>query len=720
MDFFASRSLRGTLLSMTAVIALLPAGAAFAQDAAPAEATNEADIIVTAQRRAERLIDVPVSVSAVSGESLEDAGVTSSRELSMVVPGLRVEASGAYVQPTIRGISTSVISPTAEANIATYIDGVYQSTMVGAVYDLPDIRQVEVLKGPQGTLFGRNATGGAILINTVQPDLAAATGMMATSYGRFDDLMFRSYVTVPLVEDRLAIGVSGLYQNSGGYKRNIITGRMVGDVETVLVRGKIRFRPWDGADFVLTGLYVDRKDEGAVKNTNYLGNNAARATLPASQIASRPWEFAGNEDPVANSKQTSVSLRGEIEVGPGALTTTTAYTDNENLLTSDSDNSPLAGSYIEVPGFNESFQQELIYATNQVGPVRAVAGLFYYYSDGGQNLNVNRNLQAIFQRDKAESYAAFGELTFDISDRLNVTGGLRYSRDKQRAFAAFVAGTGIQPAVIPMLGERTWDSWTPRVSVLFKATDRTNLYFTYSQGFKAGLFNTVSLQPTPVNPEKVKAFEAGIKSNEVQNLSLSLAGFYYDYKDLQQPTIVSTNNVPRQELRNAASSEIYGAEFTMAWNPIEAFTLSGGATWLHARYLSYPTAVINIPTGTGGNRQITADVSGNTLIRSPDFSANISARYVLDTEAGEFDATGTLFYSSKFFIESGNRVVQPDYALVNASVGFRPAGTGMEIRVWGKNLTNRAVIYGSNILPAGDSINHAPPRTYGLEASYRF
>lgn len=719
MDCFATRIACPRLLTLTAALVLVPASPVLAQ-ASNADSASDSDIIVTAQRRQERLIDVPVSVSAVGGDALEDAAVTTSRELSMVVPGLRIEASGAYVQPTVRGISTSVISPTAEANIATYIDGVYQSTMVGAVYDLPDIRQVEVLKGPQGTLFGRNATGGAILINTIKPDLDSATGMVSASYGRFDDWVVKGFVTAPLVEGKVAIGLTGFYENMGGYKRHIIQNRIVGGLETVLLRGKLRLQPWEGADFVLTGLYVDRKDATGVKNTNYLGNNAALATLPPSQIASRPWEFAGNEDPIANSKQKSVSLRGDIELGTGTLTTTTAYTDNSNVLTSDSDNSPLAGSFISVPGFNESFQQELVYATEQIGRVRAVGGLFYYWSSGGQNLNVNRNVQAIFSREKAESYAAFGEVTVDLSDRISVTGGLRYSHDTQQSFVALALGTGIPPATIPKLGEKSWNSWTPRASVLFRASERTNLYFTYSQGFKAGLFNTVGFQATPVNPERVKAYEAGIKSNEIRNLSVSLAGFYYDYKDLQQPTIVSSNNVPRQELRNAASSEIYGAEFTFNWNPVDAFTLSGGATWLHARYLAYPTAVINVPTGTGGNRQITADVSGNTLIRSPEFSANLTARYVLATSAGDFDAAGTLFYSSKFFIESGNRIVQPAYALVNASLGFRPAGTGLELRFWGKNLTNRAVIYGSNILPAGDSINHAPPRTYGVEAIYRF
>lgn len=713
---------RTSLTASAAVIAFVPFHAVCAQDRQTSDsAAASSEIIVTAQRRAESLQDVPISVTAVSGETLAESGVTATNELMMVVPGLRIEASGAYVQPTIRGISTSVISPTAETNIATYIDGVYQTTQVGAIYELPDVKQVEVLKGPQGTLFGRNATGGAILISTIEPDLQNVEGEVSASYGRFDEVKLKGYVTAPIVEDKVSMMLSAFYENADGYKRHLLKDRRrVGGVETVFVRGKLRFQPWDGADFTLTGFYSDRDDRTAVKNTNYLGNNAARQTLPVSQIASRPWEYSGDEDPFAKSKIRSVSLRGDIEVGPGTLTTTTAYTHATNILTSDSDNSPLVESFIAVPGRAKSFQQELVYATNQLGRVRAVGGLFYYRNSGGQDLDFNRGQLGIFTIEKAESYAAFGEVTFDVSDRLSVTGGIRYSHDNQRAFASILFGTAIRPDTIPKLGEASWNAWTPRLSVLYQVTDRTNVYATYTQGFKSGLFNAVSFQTTPVNPEKVDSYEIGIKSAESNDLSWSLAGFYYDYTDLQQPTIVSTETTPQQELRNAASSEIYGAEFSAAWRVTDRFRLDAGLTYLHARFESYPIAVINVPTGVGGNQQIVADVSGNTLIRSPTWSGNLTASYSVDASFGRIEAAGTIFYSSKFYLEAGNRVVQPDYALLNASLGVRPHGTNAEIRLWGKNLTNQSVLYGSNILANGDSVNHAPPRTYGIEFIYRF
>lgn len=709
------------MLLAASVFALAPYAPAQAQGGPPEEGVASSEIIVTAQRRAERLQDVPISVTALSGDSLSDNGIASTKELSMAVPGLRIESTGAYVQPTIRGISTSVVSPTAESNIATYIDGVYQTTQVAAIYELPDVDRLEVLKGPQGTLFGRNATGGAILINTLKPSLTDISGMASASYGRFDQVVLKGHFTAPLIEDRVGLGIATFYENRDGFRRNLLQGgRRGGSVNSFLLRGKLRFIPWEGADFTLTGLYTDRDDYDAVRNTNFRGNNAALATLPASQIASRPWEFSGNENPFALSKQWSVSLRGDIEAGPGTLTTTTAYTRDKNLLASDSDNSPLPTTYIVTPGFARTFQQELVYATDPIGRVSGVFGLFYFHNEGGQNLDFNRKALTIFQKDKAESYAAFGELTFALTDRLSVTGGVRYSHDTQTAFVTSVPGTGIKPAVIPRLGRKSWSAWTPRASIVYKVTDDTNVYATYSQGFKAGLFNTVSFQVTPVNPEKVKAFEAGVKSSAIAGLSFTLAGFYYDYKDLQQPTAILNAGVPRQELRNAASSEIYGAEATASIRLSDAFSLDAGLTYLHARFESYPTALVNVPTGVGGNSQVFLDVSGNALIRSPEWSGNVNARYAREFGIGRIEATASLFYSSRFYLEPGNRITQPEYAQINASIGLTPAGTDLELKLWGKNLTNQAVIYGANPSAGGDVIFHGPPRTYGVEVSYRF
>jgi iron complex outermembrane receptor protein len=720
MELLTKSSARARLMTMAATAALLAPAAAHAQ-------AQVGEIIVTAQRRAERLQDVPISVTAVTPENLKAAGITSTRELSMVTPGLRIEAGGAYVQATVRGIGTNQTVPTAESNVATYVDGVYQQTMVSAIYALPDVQQVEVLKGPQGTLFGRNATGGAILINTVQPDLNKVTGAAAATFGNFDSALVRGYATVPLIQDKVAVGLTISDEHQGGYKHNVLANHSkIGHVDDLLVRGKLRFLPWTGADFTLTGLYSYRRDYTALKNTNWNGNNLARALgVPASQIASKPLEFGGNTDPFLIARQKSISLRGNIEVGPGTLTTTTAYNKVYGTQTSDSDNSVLPLSYLYIPNFSRAFQQELVYSTNQMGPWHAVVGAFYFDSNGGLDpLNINNFAQAIYTRDKVKSYAAFGEVTYDATERLRLTAGLRYSHDKANSYVALTVGTHTPPATIPPLtggGEAKWHAWTPRLSALYKVTDHTNVYATYSQGYRAGTFNAVSFQAAPVNPEKVRAYEVGVKSNEVSNLSLNAAGFFYDYKDLQLPTIISLGgSAVSQQLRNAAKARIYGAEVSGTWLATEELTLSFGATWLHARYNSFPNAVVNVPTGAGGNKTVSVDASGNTMIRSPSFSGNLTAQYVHETNAGRFDAAATIFYSSKLYFEIGDRVVQPAYAQLNGHLGYSPPGTNLEVRLWGKNLTNHPVIYATTITTTADGVNYSPPRTYGIELSYKY
>ena len=717
-------------ISTCAALVLVPCSEAYAQkDEASATEGSVGEILVTAQRREEILRDVPLSVSAVSAEMLDQAGIVNSRELGMIVPGLRVEASGTFVQPTIRGITTVLTGPATASNIATYIDGVYQTTMTGAIYALPDVRSVEVLKGPQGTLFGRNATGGAILINTRAPNLTEVEGLLSASYGRFDNLILKAYVNGPLIEDRVAAGITGFYEHRGPYKRNLITGKLSGDEDTMLVRGKLRFIPWEGADFTVTGLYSRRDDYAGIKNTNFRGNNAARAVLPASQIASGPWEYSTNEDPYAKVNMSSVSLRGDIEVGPGKLTTTTAYIKSDGELLSDLDNSPRALIRVITPFFNKSFQQELVYATDKIGRFSGIAGFFFYKNNGGFDpVNINNFLQAIYTRERTTAYAGFGEVNFDVTDRISLTAGVRYSHETQRAQAQVVLGSSVKPVLIAPLGvPKTWDAWTPRFSVLFRATDRTNFYATYSQGFKSGLFNASGLQSIPVEPEEVKSYEVGVKSDELRNLSLSLSGFYYDYKNLQQTTIVDVLGVPRQIVSNAAQSEIYGAEFNATLRVTPKFTLIAGVTYLHARYNRYPGAVVLIPNPNGfGNIQNNpggrgVDISGNTMIRSPEWSGNLTASYVADTSIGEVKAATTIYASTKFYMEIGNRIVQQAYALINANLTLAPNGLGgIEVSLWGKNLTNHPVLYGQNLSTSGDIVNYNLPRTYGVEVSYKF
>jgi iron complex outermembrane receptor protein len=707
--------------------------------AAQAQPTQLQEVVVTAQRREERLRDVPISVTALTSETLQAAAITNSRELQFVTPGLRFDAVGSTVQTTIRGVTTTLAAGN-EMNVATYVDGVYQVMAQAAVYDLPDVRQVEVLKGPQGTLFGRNATGGAILIRTLQPDLTKVTGMGLASYGSFGTIKFQNFVSIPIVQDKVAISLTGhLESMTNGYLHDLTRGgRHVGDVDTKVVRAKLRFLPWEGADFTLTGAYQQREDHAILRNVNWRGNNAlALSGAYTGVLADDPWEVATEMDPVSRTRQGSVSLRGDIKAGPGTFSTTTVYVRNHGSQYNDSDNTPLPSAVL-LSGFEmKTFTQEVLYTTDQLGPFRAVGGLYYFANKVDAFLALNRTAFVDANRVTDKAWAGFGELTFDVTDQLSITGGARYSWERKQAFKRTVFGvpsSGLPPLFV---GRQSWHSLDPRVSVLYKVTPETNLYATFTKGFKSGEWNVAGAAPqrTPIAPEKITAYEIGLKSSVGRSVFLTLAGFHYDYKNLQVTAFQNINGVISSLLTNAASAKIWGAELNADARLTREFRLSAGASYLHAKYDRFPGASFTTPRReiAGGlcpvppNSSaltpictVAADVGGNWMIRAPKLSGSVTASYTTETEKGTFDAAATVFASSKVYFDVSNRVYQPKYALLNLSAGWSPPGSGWKLRVWAKNVTDHAVLQSLVNTNAYDSVTYLPPRSVGVDVSFKY
>jgi len=269
------------LLAALCVSTILTTPTAWAQDNQTEQGADadSGEIIVTAQRRAERLIDVPISISALSGNALEQAGIRSTEDLTAVIPGLNFATNGAFAQPTVRGIGTTVTSAGNDANVAIYIDGVYQPNQIANFSDLVDLEQVEVLKGPQGTLFGRNATGGAIRVTTKRPSFTPEARLTA-SYGRFDDVRLTAFGTAPL-SDEIAVSFAFLYGDDQGYVRNIGTGNRVADSNAMSIRGKILLQPTDGLEFILTASRTERSANPAF-TLGVLDGNSNALRLPGS------------------------------------------------------------------------------------------------------------------------------------------------------------------------------------------------------------------------------------------------------------------------------------------------------------------------------------------------------------------------------------------------------------------------------------------------------
>ncbi|MGI4877829.1 MAG: TonB-dependent receptor, partial [Janthinobacterium lividum] len=281
--------------SSTCVIALAAASVAVSVRAqvapsapAPSPAVVAADdtsgeIVVTAQRRAQRLVDVPVSVTTLSGETLARAGVSGLLDLTKTAPGVVLDKNGAYLQPTIRGIGTNVTGPGADPNVAIYVDGVYQSSQTGNFFELANVEDVEILKGPQGTLFGRNATGGAILIKLLDPSFTTS-GRANLSYGRFNEVAASGYVTTAL-SDKLAVDLSAYYRRSDGWIHDLRTGAEQNSQYSLDIRSKLLFKPTDTLKFILSYAHNDTSDPTGLAIAAAGGNSAGRPFANSGPIA---------------------------------------------------------------------------------------------------------------------------------------------------------------------------------------------------------------------------------------------------------------------------------------------------------------------------------------------------------------------------------------------------------------------------------------------------
>jgi iron complex outermembrane receptor protein len=714
------RLLLGAALSCLVGVAQAQAQASVAAATDPAISVGE--VIVTAQRREERLRDVPITMTVRSGEALTAAGVDTIRDLHVVTPGLRIDRNGVSVQPSIRGITALDGNPGNDANVSIYVDGVYRPNPAANNFDFPDVDRIEVLKGPQGTLFGRNATGGAIRIQTIRPSFSPS-GQATVGYGSFNDVLAKGYVTGPVLGDQVAALLSGYYEKNDGYlKDDTRGGAHTGRLRSVLLRAKLLFAPTDGVRFVLGAEKMHRRD-GSLSGQPFLGNTATRGT-PGVIIPTEPWHIANNGDPHVTADQSVLSLTGDVDVGFATLNTISAYINSKVYSPVEDDYTNIDRSLFFTHARQKTLSQEVNLTSKAEGPLKWVVGVFYYNDDANYDplaIASPGSTFNIYGRQRTAAYAAFGEATYAFTDRFSAIVGVRYSHEKRRLNGSF--GSGLGPAV----AEKTFSSTTPRVSLLYKATETTNLYATYSQGFKSGGFTASSLNPTGFNPEKVRGLEAGVKSDPSRLVSVNAAAFYYDYRDQQvQAAVQVSPGVTVGTTTNAARSRIYGVEFDGVVRPFEGFTLTGEVSWLHARYRSFPSAFVQVPKTVGGvvcfcgNVGVQMDVSGNRLVRAPDLTASLTAEYRLSTSAGDWTVSGTAYHSAKFFFTPDNRVHQPAYTTYSARGTFAPKGQRWQVSVWGRNLSNEVVFQGASILPDADGVLFAPPRTYGVELQVKF
>ncbi|RYG33776.1 MAG: TonB-dependent receptor, partial [Burkholderiales bacterium] len=325
-------------------------------------------------------------------------------------------------------------------------------------------------------------------------------------------------------------------------------------------------------------------------------------------------------------------------------------------------------------------------------------------------------LVSLDTRVKTTAAAGFGEANVDISDRLHVIAGMRYSWEKQEGLGSPAAGI-LPPRAYPNGGKASASAWTPRVSVRYDISSEANVYATYSKGFKSVVVDSVQSSDATADPEHLTAYEIGAKIG-TRNLSLNLAAFLYDYKDLQ---VLFFDGVT-STLTNAASAKIIGLEADANIRLHQGLSLKLAGSWLpRARYEQFPGGeAFALPNGPGGMQRVSIDASGQRLLRAPRFTGSTTLSYAGDVGTGRLDANATLYYSSSFDWDLLRRVQTKSYAQINATIGYRPSSLGVRFYIFGKNLTNKANISGALLTAGADGVSYSAPRLIGVGAEISF
>jgi iron complex outermembrane receptor protein len=658
-------------------------------------------------------------VAVVTGDTLQSSGVFDMRGLTAVTPGLNFALNGASAQPTIRGISSESSSAGDEQNVAIYVDGVVQPAGFANIGNLPDVDNVQVLKGPQGTLYGRNATGGAILISTEQPKFtpgakfSISDGIYSKRSG--NDFMTSGFVTGALVDDKLAGSLAASANVSGGYVYDVYRQRTVGGVHSYYVRGKLLFVPTDDVQVVLNAFYTSRLD----RNVFAEYNQAPFSFIPSLglPLPNNDYQVANNQDGLSKVVVYGASLNASFKTSLGTLSSLTAFQLEHALALVDADGSALPALIYNEQEPYSMWSQEFNFASRDFGPVSFLTGVYLYdYDERFDPLLVQDVLGGTtyfsdYAKATVKSASVYAQATYKLTDQLSITAGLRYTDEKKEYHGSFT------PA-LARIGSKKFSDVTSRASVNYKFTNTTSAYFTFNQGFKSGVFDTTAFSPVPVEPEKANSYEVGLKSAALETLAFSVAAFRYDLSNLQ---VVQNNAAAISTLSNSGSATIEGLDLDATWSASKALTINGGVSYLPvARYNNYKGAAVLIPQPGGGAANGTIDATGHRILKAARWQGNLAGNYVTDWSWGQVTLSANLFFIGAFSYDLYDDVRQKSYALLNSQVSWKPAAdSSYSFALWGRNLTDRKTILAYLASGAGIDYAYGAPREIGVSFNFK-
>lgn len=688
------------------------------------------EVVVTAQKRTENLQDVPIAVTALSMEDMASKGIATTQDLQLSVPGLVFNQSGSRAQTYLRGVGNNLTIENSDPSVATYIDGVYISSSAATIQQLMGVQQIEVLKGPQGTLYGRNATGGAINITTRAPKdyLEAGANIGLGNYARHE---LSGFVSGPLT-DKIRAGLYAGGDERNPYSTNKLSagipdphdrdkeleygarGKLIYDVTSRLsltAIGDVE-KYWSFEDMAWKELSTNATgySRGAVPNYN-------RYSVSLNENVQNKWDAWGG------------SLRTDLDLTSSRIVEISAYRETNAEWRSDGDVTEAAFSYTVTPSHAEQWSHELQWQSAQDAKWQWIVGGFAYSNVGGQESRSRSLTNNVISHGSVDtrSSAAFAQTTIPLGEAFKLTLGARYTDEKKTwnadsqvyTLAGAPSGALARPATIT----KKWNVVTPKVTLDFKSGN--SLYYaTYSKGFKSGVFNLTSVTaPGPVNPEELVSYEIGYKADLFDNLiRLNTAAYSYDYKGLQVQTLTGTGlgGSTGSSLQNAANAKINGVELEIQYAPSSSFNLSAYAAFSDSKYEDFKSFSGLTPAAVG-NVAISEDVSGKELARLPDFSASVTPKYNWVLASGaKVDVNASWYYTSGYAFNADHSLKQPAYDTLNLSANYAFANAPWKLSLWAKNVTGTYYYMYRTISTTASYGVEGSPRTYGINAEWSF
>ena len=727
------------------------------------------EVLVTATHRTENMQDIPVSVTAISGEDMDRADIFDPTTIALRVPNMTYgEFAPGQAIISLRGVSSADDGAGLDNSIALFLDGVYIGRSAAINFDMFDLERLEVLRGPQGTLFGRNAIGGAINAVTSKPS-DEFTAKFGANLGNEGILRYRGLVSGPF-SDRFAGKISFTHRQHDGFVRNVVLDKDIQSEDQTSIRAQLRFTT-EVSDWMLSGDWMedDRDDMGRTP----VVNRAPLLQILAANGGGDSRETAISRDGFSKRNASGVSLQGDIEFDRGVLTTITAFRHADTDWEMPSVGAPLGALGLpfdevidDIVEDIDSFTQELRWTSNLDGNLKYTAGLYYlneqtdrteifritragtYGDPSNPFLLTNPGSQAIigneyaFTANETNSYAAYAEATWQPNDKWSFTLGGRFTRDEKDYTAISVncdlvrdndpsiigtqfenfAGCGGVGGSLNIIAEAfevnpsdSWSDFSPKVAAQYFMNDGLMFFGTISRGFKSGGFagsqGIESVASNPVDQETVTNFEIGMKGDFFnRSLRLNVTGFYMDYQDLQ---IVRFGPVAGSEFgtfitTNIGSADIYGLETEFTWLATDRFQFSGHLALLDTEVNDF------IIVGLAGP----VDVTGS-LRQAPETSYNIMADYNLPISSGSLDFHLEFSHVDEQitdYLFAGTVIDEQD--LLDARISWTSNDGQWQVALWGKNLTDEAYFAHSYVIGPGVIGVWGPPKTYGVSVTW--